>query len=501
MARAQDNVCASCGRSARRVCPALAGMICSACCGGGRGSKIDCPPDCSYFPFGTAAYDVWLKIDEAWQTKALRYVVDKVGKDQFQAAARQLAPSWLDEDGAFVQGVGAAFIWYLAVNDGDDLPVGETWKEEGWPGLNNDERFMAEYRTRSRPGLLEIQKIMDDKATECIDLLDPGRGKFIVFDRGTAGHASRFTTMVVWLTHYPHFTRLAGDGVIVPNDVLENFLTAIRKHAREAYDSDSDESVKHYLAEFFGKAADLVSSLMDERRNQMMSTLDADQCEASYQLRVARKGIESILKEKPDFEREDGFVPDPGEPPDSARYLWLRRGEAKRIEEKIPALATKYGEDDSAAGILGDIRLTDNEFRITTMGRAKFEFAKELVESYFGDRLEFTNEEITPIESLMDSRTPPGPTPPGPSEQIPPEVEAQVIQELYAKQYKNFLDEPVPMIDNMTPRQAARVPSMRPKLIELIKLHLNSIDTANIDGGIDIDIDWILDELGLDELR
>ena len=122
MAKAQVNECTACGRRARRICPALAGMICPACCGSGRGTKIECPPDCSYFPFGTAAYDLWLKIDEAWQPKALKYVVGKIGKEKFEAAAKQLAPSWLDKDHAFIEGAGAALLYYLAASTGDDLP-------------------------------------------------------------------------------------------------------------------------------------------------------------------------------------------------------------------------------------------------------------------------------------------------------------------------------------------------------------------------------------------
>ncbi|MCK4775340.1 MAG: hypothetical protein KAT30_11160, partial [Candidatus Krumholzibacteria bacterium] len=403
MAKAQVNECAACGRRARRICPALAGMICPACCGIGRGTKIECPPDCSYFPFGTAAYDLWLKIDEAWQPKALKYVVGKIGQAEFKAAAKQLAPSWLDKDHAFIEGAGAALLYYLAVNKGDDLPLGEIWKEEGWPGLNNDERFMAEYRTHSLPGVLEVQRVLNDTAVECIDLLDPDRGNFVVFDRGTASTASRFATMIVWLTHYPHFTRLAGNGVIVPNELSKKFLSAIRERAEETFNSDSDEAVKRYLAESFGEAADLVKSLIDERRDQMIASLDADQCAASYQLRVPREDIENVLNEKPDFETDDNWDREPGDPPDTGCYVWLRRGEAKRIEEEIPGLSWHDEEDDSAVGGLGLVKLTNDDLRFTTMGRQKFAFAKKLVASYFQDKLELVNEEITPIETLMDN--------------------------------------------------------------------------------------------------
>jgi hypothetical protein len=57
------------------------------------------------------------------------------------------------------------------------------------------------------------------------------------------------------------------------------------------------------------------------------------------------------------------------------------------------------------------------------------------------------------------------------------------------------------MIDYMTPRQAAKDPKMRPRLIELMKQHLKGIETQNKDKNLGINIDWILDELKLTELK
>ena len=100
MATAQRKMCAVCGRRANRSCPALAGSICPACCGSRRGTKIDCPPECTHFPFGTAAYDLWLKVDDSWQPKALDYVASRIGKDEFVQTAKDFAPSWAEGESA-----------------------------------------------------------------------------------------------------------------------------------------------------------------------------------------------------------------------------------------------------------------------------------------------------------------------------------------------------------------------------------------------------------------
>jgi hypothetical protein len=84
MMSSQDK-CAACGRSGRRQCPALAGQICSVCCGTQRGSTLSCPPSCPFYPFGTAAYDAWLQVDGDWQRKSLEYVASHLGSEQVKA--------------------------------------------------------------------------------------------------------------------------------------------------------------------------------------------------------------------------------------------------------------------------------------------------------------------------------------------------------------------------------------------------------------------------------
>jgi len=83
---------------------------------------------------------------------------------------------------------------------------------------------------------------------------------------------------------------------------------------------------------------------------------------------------------------------------------------------------------------------------------------------------------------------------------IPPEVERELMQKFYKRHYTIFLDDKIPALDNMTPRSAAADPRMRPKLIELMKQHLKGIE-QNKDRGLDLNINWVLDELSLPELK
>lgn len=502
MSKRPNEACAVCGRRAKRTCPALDGAVCNSCCASRRGTRIDCPPECPYFPFGREAYNRWLQVDGMWQTKALKYVIGKVGEEQFKNSAEHYAPPWIKEESAFLEGANAALMNYLTTGKGDDSPsIGEIWKREEWIGLNNDERYMSEYRCRSQPGIIEVQKILDDKAMECIDLLDMERGRFIVFDRNTASAAARFTKIMVWITHYPHFTRLSGAGIYLPDSMAEQFLAEIRHRAKEAMHNKSDEAVKHYLSEHFAEAYELLEELRHELRERLISSLDSDWCRAYYRLLAPRGEIESVLGEKPDFEPEEDRTPEPDDPPDAAYYTWLRRGEAKLIEKEAPGLIQHANEEEDGVGLLGNVLLTNDILRLETRGRVLFRFAKKLIKSYFKKKLKFMNNDITPIRDLLEKHADSDNKREKSSDAIPPEIEALLAKKFYEKHYAGFIDGPVPMLGGMTPRQASHLPAMRPKLIELIKLHLHRIDNIRIDKGIDINIDWIVDELGLDELK
>jgi len=86
--------------------------------------------------------------------------------------------------------------------------------------------------------------------------------------------------------------------------------------------------------------------------------------------------------------------------------------------------------------------------------------------------------------------------------EIPPEVQAEILSKFHEQHYRQFLDSPVPMLENKTPRQAAKSKRLRPKLVDLMKLHIQGLEKQNQESpGLRLDIDGVLDELELEELK
>lgn len=500
---ARSTQCCLCGQSGKRDCPAKGALICTSCCGSKRGSQIDCPVDCTSFPFGTKAYDLWLKVDGSWQRKALEYVVRKIGNEKFERTARAISPSWAqDKEQAFLEGVHAALLFYL-VTAGDDgvRTLGEQWSANKWTGLNNDECYMAQYRIRALPGILEVQAVLDDTRIECTDLLDRDRGKFIVFDRNTASRANRFDTVVVWLVHYPFFTRVDGSGVHLERNLIEPFLEEMRKRTKASLKETSDMAMKKHLAGHFGEALELVAQLGREMQERMLSSLDANHCRAYYRIKSSQADIAAILKAKPDFQPDEDSELQPDDPPDSRYFLWMRRGEAKRLERYMPSVF-RHKIPEDGVGVLGAVRLSSDELMLETFSRQKFDFAKKLLKKYFGNDLAFLKEEIVNLaqQAFERSQDPAMERKPPQKSTVPPEVEKQLIEQFHRRNYEKFLDDTIPMLSGLTPRQAAADPKMRAKLIDLMKLHMQGLEGQSREKGFALNIDWVLKELGLNEL-
>ncbi len=89
-----------------------------------------------------------------------------------------------------------------------------------------------------------------------------------------------------------------------------------------------------------------------------------------------------------------------------------------------------------------------------------------------------------------------------PLPRISPDEEREIVQTLLHRHYMDTLDQPVPMLGNKTPRQAAKSAKGREKVVAWLKFLENS--TAKQDDGSPMasyDVSWMWQELGVADLR
>ncbi|MFH1022186.1 MAG: hypothetical protein V1809_02225, partial [Planctomycetota bacterium] len=134
------------------------------------------------------------------------------------------------------------------------------------------------------------------------------------------------------------------------------------------------------------------------------------------------------------------------------------------------------------------------------------DFAKKMAGKYFGTRLSLKSEIVEDIAKQQYHRA----MSRGEHGQFSPEPHTSEILSAETKEhigktcrqhYTRFLDEKIPALDNHTPREAAKKPGLRNKLVDLMKDHINGLEIQRRGKNLDLNIDWVLDELGLQELK
>ncbi|ANV26566.1 hypothetical protein BA939_21880 [Rhizobium sp. S41] len=124
-----------------------------------------------------------------------------------------------------------------------------------------------------------------------------------------------------------------------------------------------------------------------------------------------------------------------------------------------------------------------------------------LVQQALGDFVRAPLTEIRTVEQMMAKRPPRDEE--DPENEIPPEIAEQVVHQFMDRQYRDTLDQPVGMLGNKTPRQAAKSAAGRQRVAEWLKYLENqsSRQPNPADPMATYSFEWMWHELGIIELR
>ena len=93
---------------------------------------------------------------------------------------------------------------------------------------------------------------------------------------------------------------------------------------------------------------------------------------------------------------------------------------------------------------------------------------------------------------------------PAPEAQVdlPPEVESQLTKEFYDRHYRETLDEPIPMLNDKSPRAAVKTSEGKEKVVAWLKyLETSDARMHQSKAAEPYDFSWMWQELGIFELR
>ena len=459
-----------------------------------------CPESCPFNMFASAAYPKFLEIERSADEKFMRWL-ERHATDpmEFEADMRRLLGD--DPEPGFFHRLA----WHGAYRIGPD---GDTclgqWAKAGFPGLGADERVIMRGRMRMSPAIFEVHRILDLQRVEVVDLLAPERAPFVVMDSVFAHHASRFEVYAGHIIPLPHYTRPLGTCLLIPNFhplAPEEVIQEIIRHLGGPGDNPGRRA---WLAEHFEEFDRALEAVALARRRAMFDALDGQFGKAAYTL--ARPLAECLdqLKTVPEIaddplsetERQEGFT--------GAR-VWFA-GDADPEKKQL-------GE----GAAMGRILVGPTHWRLEAIGADRLARLRERFEQLLGPRVAFKIERRDDLGAQLRMNEPeydPALVPPALLRETPKLLVASSRGEappgavpgkgsaagfIYERE-QGILDEPIPALNDKTPRAAASDPALRPQLLRWMKFWVSQTDRRNLETGRDDDTNWMVRELGLTEI-
>ncbi len=143
---------------------------------------------------------------------------------------------------------------------------------------------------------------------------------------------------------------------------------------------------------------------------------------------------------------------------------------------------------------LGTFIFQGNRLVLETTSRQRAERGRNLLGEIAGGAVKFRATRYEDVGQALKAR-PGAAKRQGP--EIPSDLQAKLVGEYYEGHYRKWLDEPVPALGNRTPRHAARLKTVQPKLIALLKDFENHSERQRRAGSPAYDFSWMWAELGL----
>ncbi len=484
-----------------RQCPAAGREITASDCAVGRHRTYACPETCPFNLFSIAEYEKERAVEHSADAKFLQWVKQHAADPEaFESDMRRLL-----EDSPN-QRFFHSLAWHGMYRVGPKgLSCLGEWEQAGFPGLNADEAILMRGRTKMRPTMLEAQCILDHQRIQGVDLLDPARAPLLVVDRGLAAQAVRFEVYATNLFPLPHYSRVFGTCVMVPNFhplPMEEVIAEIIRHRGGGADL---AAMRDWLKEHYSDFHESLSAVGLARRKAMFEAIDGQFGKAVYELKAPFAECRERLRQRAEIASDD-LRPDERKEGFTEGRVWF-------AVEKDP---TSAPEQEGA--VLGRVLLGPTHWRLETMGAERLADVRARFETLMGERVRFAGERLDDLAARLRQQEPaydPALVPaallrdtprlslgtrrvqvaPGTDSHDPATAAAFIEDE-----QRGILDEPIPALGGKTPRQATSAPSLRKALILWLKYWISQTDRRNLETGRNEDTNWMVRELGITEL-
>lgn len=322
---------------------------------------------------------------------------------------------------------------------------------------------------------LRLYEVIDTSPGESLRVraMVGGEGEITVFDRSASRSLARYDHVALRLTDGgPSGQAEIEPGVLnFPRLVLPRLIPALE----EAWTEFEEESQLSDTKRWRELTPVLCQAWLASQRGDFMPELRSSEGEPIAPTKTVfrvmdRARVEAALDSCPELMRASP-------PSGPATWRWSE-GTAD------PALPLRS---------LGQWVLRMDRLTVETMTASRGERAQRLASEILGDAVVFRatlHEDLGSAASELEPASPPGNGP-----EVAEQLEV-IAQEHHQHYYRKWLDEPVPRLEDHTPRQAAAIPRLRGELISILK-ELENMYWHALGGGAQTAFDpwWLWEEL------
>ena len=299
------------------------------------------------------------------------------------------------------------------------------------------------------------------------------------------------------LLHFPH--DVANFFLQILEEATKHVKAEFRKEARKQREKRefTDQLVRELLL-----STSLGCQLLT--RAWMVSTLgralapppelynsDRDEILISavhFPIKEAESEVAAALDEIDSFERDCADAP---------RWTWQGLGSpSQRMSESWQESGDFESGSEIGRTSLGTAEIANGELVLNTNSRARAERGRDLLAPHLGEMVGSPLISHQDVQQARKEMTEPIPEEP----EFPPRIAEQAIHAYLERHYRRSLDDPIPMLNGKTPRQAVATKKGRALVIDWLKQVENSEHRrAAAQGQKPYDTAWMWDELKIQE--
>ncbi|BCH19952.1 hypothetical protein [Mesorhizobium sp. L-2-11] len=406
------------------------------------------------------------------------------------------------EDIAEILGEGWAMtLWGCAFEDfltrdfefeGGNI-VDEYLKRRGWKENAQAKTYMKALRT-SVMSLYEVGEIVPGKSLVARDLVRGGDP--IAVSEGTATR-----TLKQWDRIAARILPLLGKNVFAGGllPFTPQATDALFDGLRQMFGKKNAKKLPDIKDEELQAAASMftLSWLFDTLERAMglpsMQNADGDELvfhDVRFSLAsgVTRKDIAARVSNIAGMSRENANF-----------WNWLEQKPKHGVQKRS---ASSFDiTTDNGARVLGNVELKGKFLHLATNSAERAQDGTTLIQQALGDLVRTPLTEIRTVEQMMAQR--PAREREDSASEIPAEIAEQVVHQFMDRQYRETLDQPVGMLGNKTPRQAAKSAAGRKMVAEWLKYLENQSSRRPdpVDPTATYSFEWMWRELNVLDLR